>query len=188
MSGTVTAPGAIRAGGTLGSRSAGDPRQGVRQLRQCLDELGPTERQVLTLRAGLGPGAPLTRSQVARRLDLAIAQTGRIERRGLRRLDRIAGAGACGGAVGGADAMGATAVHGDTTAIPAGGAATGLHPRYGVGGVMAHGGEASDDDSGGRSGLGLPPPLGTGGEATLFVGLGLFVALALLLRRELLRR
>jgi type IV secretory pathway VirB10-like protein len=58
-------------------------------------------------------------------------------------------------------------------------------PRFGVGGVVAHG---NGKDGGGHSGLGLPPPIGNGGEATLLVGLGLLVALTLLVRRELLRQ
>ncbi|HEU4702102.1 MAG TPA: hypothetical protein VFS37_06420, partial [Conexibacter sp.] len=61
-------------------------------------------------------------------------------------------------------------------------------PRFGVGGVVAHGGRESGADSGGRSGLGLPPPIGSGGEANLLVVLGLLVVLALLVRRELQRR
>lgn len=161
----------------------------VEHRRQCLDDLGSAERRVLDLRAGLGPGMPLTRPQVARRLGLGVAQTGRIEQRGLRRLDALAGAGACGG-VGGA-----VATAGPLTATSAlmGGASGDMMPatdassRFGVGGVVAHGG--SDSGSGDRSGLdALPPPIGGGGEATLLVVLGLLVALALLVRRELSRR
>jgi hypothetical protein len=162
----------------------------VEQGRQCLDDLGPGERRVLDLRAGLGPGMPLTRPQVARRLALGVAQTGRIERRGLRRLDALAGAGA--GACGGVGTAVATAGPPPATGVPAGTIgdttpASDAHPRFGVGGVVAHGG--GESSSGGRSGLdALPPPIGDGGEATLLVALGLLVTLALLVRRELSRR
>jgi hypothetical protein len=161
----------------------------VEQARQCLDDLGTGERRVLSLRAGVGPGVPLTRPQVARRLDLGVAQTGRIERRGLRRLDVLVGDGAC-GSVGGAIATfgpltatgAATGADGGTTSAAN---ALDLRPRGGVGGVVAHG----DPGSGSRSGFdALPPPIGDGGEATLLVALGLLVALALLVRRELSRR
>ena len=60
-------------------------------------------------------------------------------------------------------------------------------PRFGVGGVVAHGG--GNDGSNDRRGFdALPPPIGDGGEPTLLVALGLLVALALLVRRELSRR
>lgn len=158
----------------------------VERRRQCLDDLRSGERRVLDLRAGVGPRVPLTRPQVALRLDLGVAQTGRIERRGLRRLDALAGAGACGGA-GAAAAITATGApagaNGDT--MPA--AASDLRPHFGVGGVVAHGGD--DPRASGRSGFdALPLPIGDGGEATLLVALGLLVALALLVRRELSRR
>ncbi|HEV7771691.1 MAG TPA: hypothetical protein VGO48_00230 [Conexibacter sp.] len=159
----------------------------VEHRRQCLDDLGPGEQRVLGLRAGIGPGAPLTRPQVARRLDLGVTQTGRIERRGLRRLDALAGDGACGG-VGGAVATAGplTAADGGADVTP-GASSSHLRPRSGIGGVVAHGG--GDTGSDGRSGFdALPPPIGDGGEATLLVALGLLVALALLVRRELSRR
>jgi hypothetical protein len=180
----------------IASAGSGTGRQhrlesAVMQLHQCLDDLGASERRVLSLRAGVGPGAPLTRSQVARRLDLGVGRTGRIERRGLRRLDGLAAAGACGTAGSGVAAMsllspvplGATGAALGTSADAAGA----LRPSSAVGGVVAHGG--GDEGSGGRSGFdALPPPIGDGGEATLLVALGLLVALALLVRRELLRR
>ena len=185
-----TVAAAPRGGGTTrersrGTRSKAMVEQTVAELQPCLDRLGARERQVLSLRAGLGPRAPLSRPQVARRLDLGVAQTGRIERRGLRRLDRLAGAGACGG--GAADAASLPTAN-SAAAGQAGGSSAGLAPRFGVGGVTAHGGDESGEGSGGRSGLGLPPPIGSGGEATLLVVLGLLVVLALLVRRELQRR
>ena len=182
-------PGTSSGAASAAPRSTADIKQTVAALHQCLGELGASERRVLVLRAGSGPGAPLTRRQVARRLDLGVTQTGRIERRGLRRLDRLAGDGACGGAAGGSEALSTNIAHSDATAIFAGGgAATGL-PRFGVGGVVAHGGgDDGSKDSGGRSALGLPPPIGSGGEATLLVALGLLLVLALLVRRELPRR
>jgi hypothetical protein len=160
----------------------------VEHARQCLDDLHRGERRVLDLRAGIGPGVPLTRPQTARRLDLGVAQTGRIERRGLRRLDALASAGACGGAGGAVASAGPLAA----TGALAGGAtlvadASDSRSRFDVGGVVAHGG--GDPASDGRSGLdALPPPIGDGGEATLLVALGLLVTLALLVRRELSRR
>lgn len=158
----------------------------VERARQCLDDLGPGERRVLDLRAGVGPGTPLSRPRVARRLGLGLAQTRRIERRGLRRLDTLASAGACGGATSGSlMAAGALAMaNGDAPLVAA---VSDLPPRSGVGGVVAHGG--GDPGASGRSGFdALPPPIGDGGEATLLVSLGLLVALALLVRRELSRR
>jgi hypothetical protein len=77
----------------------------------------------------------------------------------------------------GADAMAGTA--GDA-------AAPGLRPRFGIGGVVVRGG--GNDDAGGRSGLGLPPPIGDGDGATMLILLGLLVAVTLLVRRELLRQ
>ncbi|MGN6187956.1 MAG: sigma factor-like helix-turn-helix DNA-binding protein [Conexibacter sp.] len=175
--------------------SGRDLEQIVTRARQCLDDLDARERRVLTLRAGLGPGAPLSRPQVARRLSLGVAQTGRIERRGLRRLDALAGAGACGGgaAFRTAAPRAATDPFGADGALsaaqgPLGVAAPGDGgPRFGVGGVVAHGGGDPAGEHAG-SGLSLPPPIGDGGEATLLIALGLVVAIALLVRRELLRR
>jgi hypothetical protein len=159
----------------------------VAQGRQCLEDLSSGERRVLGLRAGLGPDAPLTRPEVARRLDLGVAQTGRIERRGLRRLDALVDDGACGGV--GTVSTAGTLATGGSFAVVSDGYAPGAdrRPHFGVGGVVAHGG--GDSGSGGRSGFdALPPPIGDGGEATLLVALGLLVALALLVRRELSRR
>ena len=197
--GPADAPSGVRGdrilagGGWLGHPVAGVPAQrrlelAVERARQCLDDLGPGERRVLDLRAGVGPGTPLSRSQVARRLGLGVSQTRRIERRGLRRLDTLASAGACGGATSGSlMAVGGLAIaNGDATLVAE---ASDLRPRSGVGGVVAHGGD--DPRAGGRSGSGfdpLPPPIGDGGEATLLVALCLLVALALLVRRELSRR
>ena len=182
----------IAAGGSPSHSAGGVAAQhrlevAVEDARQCLDNLGPGERRVLGLRAGIGPRSPLTRAQVANRLDLGVAQTGRIERRGLRHLDALAGAGACGGTATTAGSLmtaGARAGANGDAALAAD--ASDHRARFGVGGVVAHG---DDPSSGGRSGLGaLPPPIGDGGEATLLVALGLLVALALLVRRELLRR
>jgi hypothetical protein len=142
---------------------------------------------VLGLRAGLGPDTPLTRPEVARRLDLGVAQTGRIERRGLRRLDTLVDDGACGGV--GTIPTAGTLAAADSFAVVSDRYAPGAdrRPHFGVGGVIAHGGD--DSGSGGRSGFdALPPPIDDGGEATLLVALGLLVALALLVRRELSRR
>jgi hypothetical protein len=166
----------------------------VARLRGCLGELGADERRVLALRAGLGPGAALSRPQVARRLGLGVARVGSIERRGLRRLGALDGASACAAAastmsslplvpppafLGVADAASASDV--------GAGARHGSHPRFGVGGVVAHGG------GGGRSGFGALPPIGPHDAATLLIALMLIVSmllvtLGLLVRRELKRR
>jgi hypothetical protein len=153
--------------------------------------LSSAERRVLILRAGVGSRAALSRPQVARRLGLGVAQTRRIERRGLRRLDALAGAGRCGvgagaGAGGGAVLLAAWPGGGSLTTgsalggAVAGGAADPARPAGRVEGVSESGGPS-------HSGPGLPP-FGQGRDFTLLIGLALLVALALLVRRELLRR
>jgi hypothetical protein len=94
-------------------------RKTIKRLQGCLGSLRGLERRVLVLRAGVGAGPPRTRSRVARRLDLSTRRVTRLERRGVRRLRSLAGAGRCGGAAspGGAalaaeGALIATALHG----------------------------------------------------------------------------
>lgn len=153
------------------------------QLQACLDELGHGERQVLTYRAGLGPGPALSRTEVARRLDVGVAHAGRIERRGLRHLGRLDAAGACGSA--GSSALLASLSSGSTPLAALGTADAGQATSAGgVGGVTSEGGPSKRSD--GPSfpfSFGSPP-----GDSTLFVLLGFAVALALLLRHEMSRR
>jgi hypothetical protein len=68
----------------------------VARLSGCLDALGTTQRRVLVLRAGVGPGRPQTRRAVAERLDTTVRHVARTERRGLRELRSSARAGRCG--------------------------------------------------------------------------------------------
>jgi Sigma-70, region 4 len=70
-------------------------RDVVRSLGGCLGALPALETRVLTLRAG-GPGRPpLSRRQVARRLDVGRQRVAAVERRGLDRLRAQARAGGC---------------------------------------------------------------------------------------------
>ena len=105
------APGAGRPAGPAGSGSPASVRRTtvrrvrrerrlratVRRLQGCFGALSALERRVLVLRAGVGAGPPRTRSRVARRLDLSMRRVTRLERRGVRTLRRLAGAGRCGG-------------------------------------------------------------------------------------------
>jgi hypothetical protein len=211
QAGGTDGSGAGSTGATRGGGSAGGERRGgdgtsrrdaagagavpqrrlertVARLQGCLDELAQDERRVLALRAGIGPGPVLARSEVAGRLDLALAQAGRIERRGLRRLEALAAAGACGGAtsllgssLGGSSGLGLPPMDGADD-----GAAAGSAPRSGIKGVSVSGGGDGDGRSDGSSAT--LPPFGQGGSETLLITLGLLVALALLVRRELSRR
>jgi hypothetical protein len=73
-------------------------RQLVRSLSGCLGALPSIETRVLTLRAGDAARPPLSRRQVARRLDLGLRRVTAVERRGLDRLREQARAGGCPGA------------------------------------------------------------------------------------------
>ncbi len=155
------------------------------KLRQCLGQLTATQRRVLILRTGLGPRDALSRDRVARRLDLGLAQTRRIERRGLRRLSSLDNAGRCaGGSSGVALAslpFGASPGAG-LVAVPGEGAVLG-QPRGDVKGVSGSGG-----DDGPRLADVLPPPLGQGSDWTLLILLMAAAMVALLVRRELRRQ
>jgi hypothetical protein len=59
--------------------------------RSCLGSLSRPERLVLTLRAGIGAGAPRTRGTVARRLRITVHRVARLERAGLKRLRAVCG-------------------------------------------------------------------------------------------------
>jgi hypothetical protein len=71
-------------------------RRLVRRLSGCLGALDSVETRVLTLRAGSATRPPLTRRQVARRLDVGVRRVAAVERRGLERLRGQARAGGCG--------------------------------------------------------------------------------------------
>jgi hypothetical protein len=99
-------------GGPRGSSGAGLPamlsaakaaqlRFALEQLEGCLGAIPPLDRQVLAMRAGAGPGAPLSRSQVASRLGVSTRQVRLSERRGLSGLRTAAEQTGCAGAVGG---------------------------------------------------------------------------------------
>jgi hypothetical protein len=87
----------------------------VHRLAGCLDELRYASRRVLMLRSGYGPGAPLSRSQVVDRLDLAARRVKRLERRGLRRLRTLQRQVGCGGNAASSTVAGST---GDTRFAP----------------------------------------------------------------------
>jgi hypothetical protein len=69
----------------------------VRSLSGCLGALRSIETRVLILRAGGPTRPPLSRRQVARRLDVGIPRVAAVERRGLDRLREQARGGGCGG-------------------------------------------------------------------------------------------
>ena len=169
-----------------GSLSQDRLERAVADLRQCIDRLSDEQQRVLMLRAGLGPRPALSRTQVAHRLDLGRAQTGRIERRGLRRLGALDAAGRC-GAGGGAAASAASSLLGPTNALAVSAIADddSGQARFGIEGVSTSGGGggggASLDDV-------LPPPLGDGGDWTVLILLMLAATVGLLVRRELKRR
>ena len=64
-------------------------RRAVVRYEGCLADLPVRQRRVLRLRAGIGPPPPASRTTVARRLDLEVAQVRRAERRGVRALRRV---------------------------------------------------------------------------------------------------
>jgi hypothetical protein len=83
-------------------------RDSARRLRGCLDALPSFDRRVIILRAGID-GAPRTRRQVAKRLDVSVDRVRDAERsgvRGLRRADSDLGCGSLPGATGGPTATG----------------------------------------------------------------------------------
>jgi hypothetical protein len=93
--------GARRDGQRRGRRAAAKEarlRAIVHRLAGCLDDVRLAPRRVLVLRSGYGPFTPLSRAQVADRLDLATPQVKRLERRGLRRLRALREGGGCGAA------------------------------------------------------------------------------------------
>jgi hypothetical protein len=71
-------------------------RRMVRSLSGCLGALRSIETRVLTLRAGGAARPPLSRRQVARRLDVGVQRIAAVERRGLDRLRQHAREDGCG--------------------------------------------------------------------------------------------
>jgi hypothetical protein len=71
-------------------------REVVRRLSGCLGALRSIETRVLTLRAGGAARPPLSRRQVARRLEIGVQRVAAVERRGLDRLREVARADGCG--------------------------------------------------------------------------------------------
>jgi hypothetical protein len=67
-------------------------RAAVLARRSCLGSLSRPERLVLTLRAGVGVGAPRSRATVARRLRITVRRVTRLEHAGLKRLRAVCGA------------------------------------------------------------------------------------------------
>jgi hypothetical protein len=191
---SATTPGALLGAGLRrklahGSLTRSQLARVVASLRGCLDQLAPEERRVLVLRAGLGPRPGLSRSQVARRLGLGVAQTGRIERRALRRLGALDGAGRCvagGGAVP-SGALLASALFGRSNGSSPGAAdgAAPAWPRNGIEGVSGSGG---GNDGSSALGAALPSPLGQGSDWTLLILLMVAALVGLLVRRELRRQ
>jgi Sigma-70, region 4 len=164
--------------------------QVVASLRACLGQLEPRQRRVLVLRAGLGPRPALSRRQVARRLGVGVTQARRIERRALRRLGALDGAGRCvaGSSLSSASTAAALlGLTGGATLAATGDGGLG-QARSGIEGVSANGG--GDEDPDGDSGLGaaLPAPFGEGGDWTLPILAMGAAMLVLLLVRELRRQ
>jgi hypothetical protein len=109
---------------------------------------------VLVLRAGVGAGSPLTRTRVARRLDITVKRVARLERAGLRRLR-----GLCTGASGAAGGASGELVSGEGGAAIVSGGEDGGGSAAGAGGsgdgsAGAAGGGYSGASGGGSSGSG----------------------------------
>jgi hypothetical protein len=203
------------AGSSLHAAAVGDGREPVEhtvtRLQGCLPDVSASQREVLSLRAGIGPALPLSRGQVAGRLALGLPQVRRIETNGLRRLDALGSAGFCGPAVaGGLGAIGAAVLlpagqlsAGMPLAAPVTFAAGSGDGAAGSESGMAIGRDDSDGDSGQPRGgilgtfaaspqrpvFGGPPVPGdpSMGPAILLTTLALLIAL-LTARHELRRR
>jgi hypothetical protein len=68
----------------------------VTSLSGCIGLLPPRRGQMLSLRAGLGGAAPLSRSAAAAQVGIAAGRAARVERRALRQLRRAGRSGGCG--------------------------------------------------------------------------------------------
>jgi hypothetical protein len=140
----------------------------VDSRQACLGELTAPERRVLVLRAGVGPGAPLTRARVARRLDITVKRVAKLERAGLRRLRGLctgASANRTTGAtrelvsgdattVAGASGAGMTGGGSDAGAGTSGGAAGGSSGGSGSAGGSGGGGHSGSHGGGSADGAG----------------------------------
>jgi hypothetical protein len=163
----------------------------VAKLHGCLGQLAPMQRRVLVLLAGVGSRPALGRAQVARRLGLGIAQTGRIERHAVWRLGALDAAGRCvAGGGGGTPSFAALLTLGpaglDSGLTPAAGDGAALgRSRGAVKGVSESGGSQG---GGAALGAALPPPLGRGSAWTLVLMLMVAALVVLLVRRELRRQ
>ena len=67
----------------------------VRQRSACLPGLPPTQRRVVVLRSGFGPGTPQARSDVARMLDTGVRRVARLEQQALTALGTDSPGAAC---------------------------------------------------------------------------------------------
>jgi hypothetical protein len=96
-------PGGGFGGGTLAAMLAGasalELRAVLEELAGCMPALPPLDRRVLSMRAGFGPGAPLSRTKVADRLGISKAAVRKTERRALNRLQFAAVNTGCAGAM-----------------------------------------------------------------------------------------
>jgi hypothetical protein len=70
-------------------------RRAVLRFQGCLSQVPRSERRVLTLRAGVGPARPHSRTEVARITHLRRSRVVTLERRGLRRLHALGRSGDC---------------------------------------------------------------------------------------------
>ena len=89
----------------------------------CADRLSRDQRRVLVLRVGGGPQRPLTRGEVADRLDLSRRQVVRVERSVRQDLRALADDRACAPAVGGSAGPSAAVAGGTFAQTPGGGTA-----------------------------------------------------------------
>ena len=83
-----------RGPGVLGTRHE-TRRALVRDLRGCLDSIAPRQAMVLILRYGIGGLDPRPGRDVARVLGLSVGEYGRVRRRALRTLVRVAHRSSC---------------------------------------------------------------------------------------------
>ena len=132
-------------------------RRTIRDLRRCLSTLPRAQARVLSLRAGLGPGAALSRAEVAVDIDRSVGHVRRVERRAVAKLRGVRRTRGCGGAA-------APATGGDAGAsLVASGAgtttATTAATSAGAPGAIAGG------DAGGRGGSGSSDRGGVKGES-----------------------
>jgi hypothetical protein len=67
----------------------------VLSFQDCLGSVPQSERRVLRLRAGVGIARTRTRAEVAHLTGMRRARVARLERRGLKRLRALSGAGTC---------------------------------------------------------------------------------------------